>query len=104
MLTSVQYGLIMERGASFKPAARASLLQWADSGVLADRVYAELVSTLFTMTVPVAGLGVLYATLGALIYFEWQDRPTAALTLFAVLVTIARISLMRAYFRAGGDE
>lgn len=79
------------------------LLDWADSRSLPDRVYAELVSTLFTMTVPIAWLGFLYVSMGVLILLQWHDWPTAALTLGALATTIVRLALIRAYYRAGGD-
>jgi len=68
---------------------------------LPDAVYRDLVSTLFTMTLPIIGFGMLYLVVGILIYLRWPDGMIAALTGTAVLTTIARVCLIGAYHRAG---
>lgn len=69
---------------------------------LPDAVYRDLLSTLFTMRLVIAGFGLLYVIVGTLIYMQWQDGVIAALTFGAIAVTIARVLLISAYFRAGG--
>lgn len=69
--------------------------------MLPDAVYRDLVSTLFTMTMPIIGFGILYVLVGALIYFKWQDPLIAALTGSAAIVTVGRVWLIKAYNRAG---
>lgn len=69
---------------------------------LPDAVYRDLVSTLFTMTMPIVGFGMLYLIVGTLIYLRWPDGVIAALTGVAVFITAVRAWLIRAYHRAGG--
>lgn len=76
----------------------------AAAPALPDAVYRDLVSTLFTMTAPIAGFGILYALVGSLIYIKWHDGWIAALTRIAIAVTIGRVLLIRAYHRAGGAD
>ncbi|WP_235209726.1 GGDEF domain-containing protein [Sphingobium sp. Ant17] len=66
-----------------------------------DAVYRDLVSTLFTMAMPIMGFGVLYALVGTLIYLKWQDGLIATLTGTAIVVTVARVWLIKAYNAAG---
>lgn len=73
------------------------------SAILPDAVYRDLVSTLFTMTVPIIGFGILYVLVGTLIYLKWQDAIIGVLTGSAIAVTAARVLLIRAYFGAGGS-
>ncbi|GAY24644.1 hypothetical protein SFOMI_5229 [Sphingobium fuliginis] len=67
-----------------------------------DAVYRDLVAPLFTMSMPIAGFGLLYLFVGTLIYLKWQDGVIAALTGTSVLVTAARLILIGAFHRAGG--
>lgn len=67
-----------------------------------DAVYRDLVSTLFTMSLPIIGFGMLYLVVGILIYVRWPDGVIAALTGGATLTTMVRASLIGAYHRAGG--
>lgn len=70
---------------------------------LPDAVYRDLLSALFTMTVPVIGFGILYACVGTLIYLTWQDPLIAMLTGSAAGITILRVLLIRSFQRAGGS-
>jgi diguanylate cyclase (GGDEF)-like protein len=69
---------------------------------VSDAVYRDLVSTLFTMRLPIAGFGALYGIVGALIYLKWPDSVIAGLTVAAVAVTAGRIVLINRYHQAGG--
>ncbi|AXB80541.1 hypothetical protein [Novosphingobium sp. P6W] len=69
---------------------------------VSDAVYRDLVSTLFTMRLPIAGFGALYGIVGALIYLKWPDSFIAGLTVAAVAVTAGRIVLINRYHQAGG--
>lgn len=75
-----------------------------DRRPVSDAVYRDLVSTLFTMRVPIAGFGALYGIVGLLIYMKWPDRLIAGLTIAAVAVTTARIVFINRYYRAGGTS
>ncbi|MEQ6332236.1 GGDEF domain-containing protein [Sphingobium sp. MK2] len=72
--------------------------------MLPDAVYRDLVSTLFTMATPIMAFGLLYLLVGTLIYLKWQDPLIAALTGSAMLVTIARVWLIKAYSAAGRTD
>ena len=67
-------------------------------------VYRDLVETLFTMRVPIAGLGFIYVVVGCLILTLWPDPIIAALTISAVIVTAARTWLLSAYLRCGASS
>ncbi|MEJ7933294.1 GGDEF domain-containing protein [Sphingobium sp. AN558] len=69
---------------------------------LPDAVYRDFIATLFTMTVPIVGFGILYAAVGALICLKWRDPVIGFLTTAAIAVTCARVLLIRGYHRAGG--
>lgn len=71
-------------------------------GELPDAVYRDLLSTLFTMRMVIAGFGLLYVVVGTLIYMKWHDAVIAALTFTAIAVTALRILVISAYHRAGG--
>lgn len=92
----------MERRKDGQRAEPATFSRGA-SVVLPDAVYRDLLSTLFTMTIPVIGFGVLYVLVGTLIYLKWQDAVIGVLTGSAIAVTVARVLLIRAYYRAGGS-
>jgi diguanylate cyclase (GGDEF)-like protein len=79
-------------------------MPWSERGrgPVSDAVYRDLVSTLFTMRLPIAGFGALYAIVGSLIYLKWPDSVMAGLTVAAVSVTAARIVLINRYHQAGG--
>jgi diguanylate cyclase (GGDEF)-like protein len=77
-------------------------LSYANNARLAEPIYRELVSTLFTMTVPVLGFGILYILVGSLIFVQWQDWLVGVLVGCAIIVTTARVLLIAAYTRAGG--
>ncbi|KEZ00466.1 diguanylate cyclase [Sphingomonas sp. BHC-A] len=70
--------------------------------VLPDAVYRDLLSTLFTMTMPIIGFGILYVVVGLLIYRKWQDGIILGLIVAAVLVTAVRIVMIARFNQAGG--
>lgn len=80
------------------------MMPWSGRGgvPVSDEVYRDLVSTLFTMRLPIAGFGALYAIVGLLIYLKWPDTVIAGLTIAAVAVTAARVVLISRYHRSGG--
>lgn len=67
--------------------------------VIPEAVYRDLVETVFTMRVPIIGLGFLYAVVGCLILSVWPDPIIAALAASAIMITAARAWLLQAYFR-----
>src|SRR3546814_19613671 len=71
--------------------------------VLPDAVYRDLLSTLFTMTMPIIGFGILYVVVGLLIYRKWQDGIILGLIVAAVLVTAVRIVMIARFNQAGGE-
>ncbi len=79
-----------------------ALFNRATAPVVPDAVYRDLVSTLFTMTTPIIGFGILYALVGSLIYLKWHDAMISALVAIAVVVTAGRVLLIRGYHRSGG--
>ncbi len=54
---------------------------------------------LFSMSLPIAALGVAYVGVGVLILSHWEDSVVAALTAVAVLVTYLRLDSIRRYRR-----
>ncbi|MGW8204805.1 diguanylate cyclase domain-containing protein (plasmid) [Sphingomonas bisphenolicum] len=81
-----------------------TLFGHAAVSALPDAVYRDVVSTLFTMTAPIIGFGILYALVGVLIYIKWQDGWIFILTAAAIAVTVGRVLLIRAYHGAGGAD
>ena len=70
--------------------------------LLPEAVYRDLVATLFTMSAPILGFGILYALVGTLIFLSWRDAVVLALICCASAVTIFRLMVIRGYHRAGG--
>jgi diguanylate cyclase (GGDEF)-like protein len=68
---------------------------------LPDAVYREFVDMLFSMTLPVVAMGVVYACVGALILWQWPDMVVALLTVAALAVTLLRWINLRSYWRRG---
>lgn len=74
----------------------------SSAGELPEAVYRDLLSTLFSMRLVVAGFGLLYVVVSTLIYLRWRDTAIAALAFISVAVTVGRILVISAYHRAGG--
>lgn len=72
--------------------------------LLPDAVYRDLVATLFTMTAPILGFGILYALVGALVYLTWPDRFVLLLLCVGAIVTICRLIVVHGFHRAGGID
>lgn len=69
------------------------------SAPLPEPVYRDMIATLFTMAVPVAGMGALVVLAGTLMVAEHRDWFMAALTAATALVTLIRLALFHAYGR-----
>jgi diguanylate cyclase (GGDEF)-like protein len=67
-----------------------------------DAVYRDLIATLFTMTGPVIGFGVLYALVGLLVYLSGNDAAILALVATGACLTVCRALLIRSYHKSGG--
>lgn len=74
------------------------------SAALPDNVYRDLVSALFAMRLPIAGMGVLVGMAGSLMFMERRDPVIGAITVAAVVVTFARLLLLTAYDRKSGGN
>jgi len=66
---------------------------------LPESVYRDFVDMLFGMTLPVVAFGLVYAGVGVLILWQWRDGVVAALTAAALVVTLYRLVVLRAYWR-----
>ncbi|WP_257558337.1 GGDEF domain-containing protein [Sphingobium sp. CFD-2] len=64
---------------------------------LPEPVYRDMVAALFAMDVPVAGMGVLFATAGTLMALEHGGWLLAALTAAGIAATCARLALFQAF-------
>ena len=64
---------------------RFAFFREARADVMSAAVYRDLVETLFTMRVPIAGLGFIYVVVGCLILTLWPDPIIAALTIRRLL-------------------
>lgn len=84
------------------PRSGLALFKRAATPIVPDAVYRDLVSTLFTMTTPIIGFGILYALVGSLIYLKWHDAMISALVAVAISVTAGRVLLIKGYHRSGG--
>ena len=85
-------------------AARwAITLGWRREPSLPDAVYKDLVATLFTMSLPIVGMGILFACVAALIYAQRPDVVVGTLGVAAIVVTALRIAHI-ARFRGGRRE
>lgn len=93
----------MERRASI-PNKRSvpPIFSRAADQILPDAVYRDLVATLFTMSAPVLGFGILYALVGTLVFLSCGNDAILTLVLSASGVTVCRLLVIRAFHRAGG--
>ena len=71
-----------------------------DEPPLAEAVYRHLIDTLFTMRMPIVGMGLLVTGIGSLVAFDWGDWIVGAIALLSGLVTVGRAALISAYRRA----
>lgn len=67
---------------------------------LPELVYRDLVGMLFSMRLPILGLGLVFAALAGLVAYEYRDPWFAAIAIAAVFVTAARLALLAGYKRA----
>lgn len=93
----------MERRASVpgKQLAPAIFSRQAEQ-LLPDSVYRDLVATLFSMTAPILGFGILYALVGTLAFLSGRNDSILALVLCASVVTAFRLLIIRSFHREGG--
>lgn len=70
--------------------------------LMPDAVYRDLVATLFTMTGPVIGFGIIYALVGILVYFSGSDLAILALVATGAFLTVRRVLLIQRYHKSGG--
>jgi diguanylate cyclase (GGDEF)-like protein len=70
---------------------------------LPDAVYKDLVATLFTMSLPILGMGILFASVAALICAQRPDAFIATLAVAAIVVTALRIGHIARFHRHHGD-
>ena len=64
-----------------------------------DAVYRQLVGMLFSMKLPIVGMGIVFAGVGSLVAIRMADMVIVVLTAAAVLLTIARVVLIDLYDR-----
>ena len=55
---------------------------------------------LFSMRLPIVGLGLVFAGVAGLTAYDWNDPVNAALAAAAILVTLARLLTLNSYWRA----
>ncbi|WP_305825974.1 GGDEF domain-containing protein [Sphingobium sp. AP50] len=67
-----------------------------------DAVYRDLVATLFTMSAPILGFGILYALVGSLVYLAWPDQMVLVLVGLGAVVTLFRLIVIHGFHKAGG--
>jgi len=92
-MTRVSHGLVRLRTIAGR---------WGERRVstpLPEPVYRDMIASLFTMAVPVAGMGTLVVIAGTLMAIEHRDWFMAALTAAMVLVTGIRLALFHVYGR-----
>lgn len=78
----------------------ASLFRWSRKRApLPEAVYRDLIDMLFSMSLPVFGLGLCYVVVGWLIAATWNDEVIGWLTAAAALVTLLRLVTIYAYRR-----
>ncbi|MBZ9647081.1 hypothetical protein K9B33_05970 [Sphingobium sp. 3R8] len=70
--------------------------------LLPEAVYRDLVATLFSMSAPILGFGILYALVGTLVFLSCQDDKILAMACCASAVTVIRLMIIRGYHQAGG--
>jgi len=96
---------MMERRASEADLkARPAIFSKRADLLLPEAVYRDLVATLFSMSAPIFGFGILYALVGTLVFLSWRDEAILALICCASAITVLRLVNIRGYHRAGGIE
>lgn len=103
LLTLPHHHGTMERRAPM-PGKRSAppIFSKAAELLLPDAVYRDLVATLFTMTAPVLGFGILYALVGMLVFLSWRDDGVLLLILCAAISTACRLLVIQDFHHAGG--
>ena len=88
------------------PAARIrQITGWGQGATpLPESVHRELVATLFGMTVPIAGLGLLLGGVCILLAVRWQDEVLGLLAGGILLVSAGRIALILCFHHKGLGE
>lgn len=91
----------MEKRSDRRARASASALPRGSRGrtPLPDAVYRDFVDMLFSMTLPVVAMGLIYACVGVLILWQWRDTTVAVMTVAALAVTLFRWINLSAYWR-----
>jgi diguanylate cyclase (GGDEF)-like protein len=82
------------------PGRSPALRLFTHAAPLPPPVYRDFIDMLFSMRLPIFGLGLVFVGIAGLIAFEWRDSIAAALALAGALVTGARVLLIGAYRRA----
>lgn len=90
-------------GDAMQNGTRLMSRRWV-SAALPDNVYRDLVSSLFSMRLPIAGMGILVAMAGSLMFMERRDPVIGGITIAAVVVTFVRLLLLTAYDRKAGGN
>lgn len=67
---------------------------------LPQPVYREFLDMLFSMRLPVVGMGLVFACVAGLTAYDWQDSINAVLAAAALLVTLVRLLTINSYWRA----
>ena len=73
----------------------------AQASLLPQPVYREFVDMLFSMRLPILGMGLVVTIVTALAAQQWNDPLYAALAAAAAILTAARLMTLTAYRRAG---
>lgn len=94
----------MERRSVYNDRAASTKAARSAFGALPDAVYRDFLTTLFSMSMPIFGFGVLFCAVGLLIFLKWHDPTIGVVTASAAVVTGVRLFIIRAYQRAGGSS
>lgn len=79
------------------------IFRWSRKSVpLPDAVYRDLVDLLFSMTLPVLGMGLSYAAVGWLFAATWNDSVIGWLTVAGAVVAAFRLTIIYGYRRIEG--
>ncbi|MGF7148357.1 diguanylate cyclase (GGDEF)-like protein [Sphingomonas zeicaulis] len=77
---------------------------WRATTPLPEPVYRDLVVMLFTMALPIAGLGVLLLLVSGLLAWSWRDPVLSAIGVTIALVTLWRLWLIARFHRHAVDD
>jgi diguanylate cyclase len=76
-----------------------SMLARIRQAPLPEPVYRDFIDMLFSMRLPVIGMGLVFTLVAAMLARQWHDGFMGTLALCGGVVTAARIGLIRFYFR-----